>query len=62
MTYIEFFDKNAVENISACLISTPDRVIFLGDNAKIMKKYIAILTQRNKLNRDIPYTKRSVPF
>lgn len=41
MTYIEFFDKNAVENISACLISTPDRVIFLGDNAKIMKKYIA---------------------
>ena len=32
MTYIEFFDKIASENISACLTYTPDRVIYIGDN------------------------------
>jgi len=41
MTYIEFFDKIASENISACLTYVPDRVIYLGDNAKVMKKHIA---------------------
>jgi len=41
MTYIEFFDKIASENISACLTYTPDRVIYIGDNAKLMKKHIA---------------------
>lgn len=40
MTYIEFFDKTASENISACLTYIPDRVIYLGDNAKVMKKHI----------------------
>lgn len=41
MTYIEFFDKIASENISACLTYAPDRVIYIGDNAKLMKKHIA---------------------
>ncbi len=41
MTYVEFFDKTAAENISACLTDTPDRVIYLGDNLKLMKKHIA---------------------
>ena len=41
MTYIEFFDKISSENISACLTYVPDRVVYIGDNAKIMKKYIA---------------------
>ncbi len=41
MTYIEFFDKNASENIAACLTYVPDRVIYIGDNAKLMKKHIA---------------------
>ena len=41
MTYIEFFDKIASENISACLTYVPDRVVYIGDNAKIMKKHIA---------------------
>ncbi len=41
MTYIEFFDKIASENISACLTYVPDRVIYIGDNAKLMKKHIA---------------------
>ncbi len=41
MTYIEFFDKIASENICACLTYAPDRVIYIGDNAKVMKKHIA---------------------
>ncbi len=40
MTYIEFFDKTASENISACLTYAPDRVIYIGDNSKLMKKHI----------------------
>ena len=41
MTYIEFFDKTASENISACLTYAPERVIYVGDNSKLMKKHIA---------------------
>ncbi len=41
MTYVEFFDKTASENISSCLTFVPDRVVFIGDNSKMMKKHIA---------------------
>ncbi len=41
MTYIEFFDRQSSENISACLTYAPERVIYIGDNSKLMKKYIA---------------------
>lgn len=41
MTYIEFFDKIASENISACLTYVPNRVIYIGDNAKLIKRHIA---------------------
>lgn len=41
MTYIEFFDKNAIENICACLIDTPQRVIFIGSSADEMNRHIA---------------------
>ena len=40
MTYIEFFDKSASENIAACLTFTPKRVIYLGDNEALIKKHI----------------------
>lgn len=40
MTYVEFFDRTSIENICACLTDAPERVIFLGDNAKLMKRYI----------------------
>ena len=39
MTYVEFFDRNATENVCACLSYAPERVIFIGDNAKLMKKH-----------------------
>ena len=39
MTYIEFFDKTAVENIGACLTYVPDRVILIGDNEKLMQRH-----------------------
>ncbi len=42
MTYVEFFDKTSVRNICSCLADEPERVIFVGDNKKLMKKYISI--------------------
>ena len=40
MTCIEFFEKDASENICTCLTKTPDRVIFIGDKMKQMKKNV----------------------
>lgn len=40
MTYIEFFDKTSVENISTCLLNAPERVVYIGDNGKLMKRHI----------------------
>ena len=40
MTYIEFFDNDAAENISASLAEVPDRVVFIGHNSKLIKKHI----------------------
>ena len=40
MTYIEFFDPLASENICACLTYAPDRVIYIGGNSKLMNKHI----------------------
>ena len=41
MTYIEFFDEVASKNISTCLTYVPDRVIYLGDDVKLIDKHIA---------------------
>lgn len=38
MTYIEYFDKEPVENICAALSGTPERIVFLGDSRKRMEK------------------------
>ena len=40
MTYIEFFDKSATENVCSCLAHTPDRVIFIGEDEELMKTHI----------------------
>lgn len=39
MTYIEFFDKTSSENICACLVNVPDRVIMLGSKMKLLQKH-----------------------
>lgn len=60
MTYIEFFDINAVENICSCLVSTPDRVILIGDNKKILQlhaqRYHSIFQNRGVNIEFIPKT------
>lgn len=38
MTIIEFFDKSAIENILSALLCAPDRVVFIGDSTKRMKR------------------------
>lgn len=58
MTYIEFFDKTAVENICACLMEAPETVIFIGSNIKQMERHIErykrIFTGRGQEIRFIP--------
>ena len=39
MTYIEFFEKDVLENLCTCLAAAPDKVILIGDNNKLMKKH-----------------------
>ena len=38
-TYIELFDKGSIENICACLVNVPDRVIFVGNSVKQVNRY-----------------------
>lgn len=40
MTYVEFFDKNVADNICACLARVPERVVFVGNNTKVINKHI----------------------
>lgn len=40
MTYIEFFDRISIENICACLIAQPDRVILLGNSKKVLARHV----------------------
>ncbi len=39
MTYIEFFDKNAAENLCAALAAPPERVILTGDKLSRLHQY-----------------------
>lgn len=38
MTIIEFFDKDAIENVVSTLLCDPDRVVFIGNNYKRMNR------------------------
>lgn len=38
MTIIEFFDKAAIENVLSALLCAPERVVFIGDSTKQMKR------------------------
>ena len=40
MTYIEFFDTSPAKNICTCLTRVPERVIFIGSNAKRMHRHV----------------------
>ena len=59
MTIIEFYDKNAIENIAGAMMCRPERVILIGDNHKKMADrsatYIDIL-KKNSINTEILYT------
>lgn len=52
MTIVEFFDKTSVENICACLVSVPERVILLGDKMSLLqthaRRYQAVLASRGQ--------------
>ena len=50
LTYIEFFDHAAVENICACLAQAPTRVVLLGDDFDLLdlhcKRYEQLFSER----------------
>lgn len=63
MTVIEFFDKeSAVENIVSTLLCNPEKVVFLGNNPRRMKrsieKYKTVVSGREK---DVEFEIRTVP-
>ncbi len=63
MTVIEFFEKeSAVENIVSTLLCKPDKVVFLGNNSRKMKrsieKYKAVVQSRGL---DVDFEIKSVP-
>jgi len=63
MTVIEFFDKeSAVENIVSTLLCNPEKVVFLGNNSRKMKrsveKYKAVVNGRGI---DVGFEIRIVP-
>lgn len=45
MTYIEFFGREAAENISACITYAPERVIYIGNTESVMERCIAKYSQ-----------------
>lgn len=50
MTHIEFFDKIPADNIYSCLVSSADKVIFVGEDAALMdtcaQRYRRVLESR----------------
>lgn len=62
MTYVEFFDKTALENISSCLTNVPDRVIYIGDNGKLMTRQIEVYRDLLlKRGHDVEFYTMTVP-
>ena len=61
MTYIEFFDRNSIENIFSSLAANPERVILVGSNRKILAKYAAIYKEiLSEKGKNIEFLCRSV--
>lgn len=62
MTYIEFFDKTATENVCTCLTYTPERVIFIGANQKKIDRHIKyyqrVFDERKK---NIEFLSQAIP-
>lgn len=50
MTYVEFFEKDMLDNICSCLSAPAERVVFIGDNTRKMRKcaqwYETVLSAR----------------
>ena len=59
MTVIEFYDKNAIENIAGAMLCRPERVVLVGDNENKMAKSCRIyqnILQNNGINTELYYS------
>ena len=58
MTYIEFFNNVAIENVCACLTNVPQRVIYIGRDIDVIeskiKKYSRVFAKRGHTIEFIP--------
>jgi len=58
MNIVEFYDKSAVDNIAGTLLLAPENVIFIGNNAKKMKKSLSVyeeIAEKRGLNVKFHY-------
>ncbi len=58
MTIIEFYDKNAIENIASAMLCKPEKVIFVGDNHKHMERSIALyreILSKHSIDTELSY-------
>lgn len=61
MTYVEFYDKNSIENICACLAMDAEEVIMVGDNTNAMKRHAEIYKAMFKArNKEVKFTLEKV--
>lgn len=52
MTFIEFYERDTIENLCGCLTKVPDRVVLVGDKKKLLEthaaRYTRILEERGQ--------------
>ena len=59
MTYIEFFDTIASENVSACLTYAPERVIYLQVDPDVSQQLMTGRYQGDESKKDIHESNRA---
>ena len=61
MTYIEFFDKTYIENICVSLLKTPDRIILVGGDTRMLSRHITVYDEIFKARgHNVLFEKRAV--
>ncbi len=60
MTVVEFFDKNAIENVFGVFGGNVDKVVFVGDSGKKLENAISIYREiAEKRGKNIEFTKKT---
>ncbi len=61
MTYVEFYDKDLLQNVCSALLRVPDRVVLLGKNPKILARHAARYEElMRRRGYEVPFFSRAV--